>query len=124
VDWAVEYYDILQNTVGGGKPKMKWHFAQNEWPTYMKDGQRMPAPTTDEEKDALVDHLQDRKTDFYRVIVEEVATARPGVLELMDEGLANPDIAMGICSAATRGGFEKVRLCDQTGRICVQGVCI
>ena len=57
-----------------------------------------------------MDHLQDRKTDFYRVIVEEVATARPGVLELMDEGLANPDIAMGICSAATRGGFEKVRL--------------
>ena len=44
----MEYYDILQNTVGGGKPKMKWLFAQNEWPTYMKDGQRMPAPATDE----------------------------------------------------------------------------
>lgn len=23
VVWDVEYYDILQNTVGGGKPKMK-----------------------------------------------------------------------------------------------------
>ena len=23
VDWSVEYYDVLQNTVGGGKPKMK-----------------------------------------------------------------------------------------------------
>jgi beta-phosphoglucomutase-like phosphatase (HAD superfamily) len=108
MDWAVSYYDVLQNTVGGGKPKMKWHFAQNEWPTYMNDGIRMPAPSTTEEQDALVDHLQDRKTDFYKVIVEEVATARPGVLALMDEGLANPDIALGICSAATRAGFEKV----------------
>jgi hypothetical protein len=24
VNWDVQYYDILQNTVGGGKPKMKW----------------------------------------------------------------------------------------------------
>jgi phosphoglycolate phosphatase-like HAD superfamily hydrolase len=119
MDWAVSYYDVLQNTVGGGKPKMKWHFAQNEWPTYMNDGIRMPAPSTTEEQDALVDHLQDRKTDFYKVIVEEVATARPGVLALMDEGLANPDIAMGICSAATRAGFEKVRRteCGHQGKV-------
>ena len=26
VEWDVMYYDKLQNTVGGGKPKMKWHF--------------------------------------------------------------------------------------------------
>merc|ERR1719454_777329 len=34
VEWDVPYYDILQNTVGGGKPKMKYHF-NNEtkaWP--------------------------------------------------------------------------------------------
>ena len=24
VEWSVEYYDVLQNTVGGGKPKMNW----------------------------------------------------------------------------------------------------
>lgn len=24
--WSVEYYDKLQNTVGGGKPKMRYHF--------------------------------------------------------------------------------------------------
>ena len=23
VNWSVEYYDVLQNTVGGGKPKMR-----------------------------------------------------------------------------------------------------
>ncbi len=26
VDWSVEYYDDLQNTVGGGKPKMRHYF--------------------------------------------------------------------------------------------------
>uniref|UniRef100_A0A6U0AC63 Uncharacterized protein n=1 Tax=Ostreococcus mediterraneus TaxID=1486918 RepID=A0A6U0AC63_9CHLO len=105
VDWVVEYYDVLQNTVGGGKPKMKWHFNQNAWPT----SSLFPtAPTTDAERDALVDALQDQKTVFYKKIVEEVAEARPGILELMDEAIADPTIAVGICSAATKAGFEKV----------------
>ena len=26
VDWTVDYYDVLQNTVGGGKGKMFFHF--------------------------------------------------------------------------------------------------
>lgn len=38
--------DILQNTVGGGKPKMRWHFGKNGWPTYKKDGVTQPVPTT------------------------------------------------------------------------------
>ena len=42
------------------------------------------------------------------MIVDTTAEARPGVLELMDEGLARPDVAMCICSAATKEGFEKV----------------
>ena len=35
VNWSVEYYDILQNTVGGGKPKMMYYFNQEKkvWPT-------------------------------------------------------------------------------------------
>lgn len=24
VDWDEQFYDMLQNTVGGGKPKMRW----------------------------------------------------------------------------------------------------
>ena len=40
-----------------------------------------------------------------------MAEARPGVLELMDEAIARPDIAIAICSAATKAGFEKVRVC-------------
>mmetsp|Transcript_38710 Transcript_38710/g.74328 ORF Transcript_38710/g.74328 Transcript_38710/m.74328 type:complete len:331 (-) Transcript_38710:158-1150(-) len=104
VEWSVEYYDILQNTVGGGKPKMKYHFNNNGMPSSSVTG----VPNTAEELSTLVDILQDWKTIFYKEIVGEVATARPGVLELMDEAINNPEIAVGICSAATKEGFEKV----------------
>jgi hypothetical protein len=26
VHWDEEFYDMLQNKVGGGKPKMRWYF--------------------------------------------------------------------------------------------------
>ncbi len=29
VVWSEEFYDMLQNTVGGGKPKMRWYFSAN-----------------------------------------------------------------------------------------------
>jgi len=105
VDWDVAYYDVLQNTVGGGKPKMKWHFNNKSgWPASKLGA----VPTTDEDKDALVDALQDKKTEIYKRIVSEVATARPGVLEMIDAVIDRPDIAAGICSAATKGGFDQV----------------
>lgn len=28
VDWTVEFYDMLQNKVGGGIPKMRWYFGE------------------------------------------------------------------------------------------------
>ena len=104
VEWSEEYYDVLQNTVGGGKPKMRWHFTNNGWP----DSECGPSPAGDAERDELVDKLQDRKTVAYKAIVEAVATARPGVVRLMEETIARSDVALGICSAATREGFEKV----------------
>ena len=113
VDWNVEYYDVLQNTVGGGKPKMKWHFNKNGWPS----SRLGPAPTSAADQDRLVDELQDRKTEIYKRIVTEVAQARPGVLSLIDEVLDRTDIAAGICSAATKAGFDQVAaLAWQTGR--------
>jgi HAD superfamily hydrolase (TIGR01509 family) len=102
--WNVEYYDVLQNTVGGGKPKMKYHFKINGWP----DSTKGPAPITEEAQNLLVDNLQDKKTEHYKRIVTSAAEARPGILELMDEGLSRPDIAMCICSAATKEGFVQV----------------
>eukprot|EP00955_Chlamydomonas_euryale_P115066 366327-Chlamydomonas_euryale.AAC.8 len=68
---------------------------------------------------------QDAKTVHYKNIVESAAEARPGVLELMDEGLARDDIAMCICSAATKAGFEKgvaMCICCATTKAGFEGV--
>ena len=80
VEWSVAYYDKLQNTVGGGKPKMKYHFTETakEWPTVSGRGGRATA-TTLEEGMALIDDLQDYKTECYKRLVATTATARPGV---------------------------------------------
>lgn len=109
VVWSVPYYDKLQNTVGGGKPKMRWHFmntCEGVWPTCTKSDGRTPADEA--EGMALIDELQDCKTEAYKKIVDQAASPRPGVLELMDAAIADPNLAVGICSAATRGGFDRV----------------
>lgn len=92
VVWDVAYYDILQNTVGGGKPKMNYYFKNTAkaWPISGRPYKR--APVTEEEQKTLVDALQDAKTEFYKKIIDNMATAREGVLELMDEAIARKDI--------------------------------
>ena len=119
VVWSEDYYAHLANTVGGGKPKMRYHFTglgapddakkhpdtAKVWPTVTtRDGM---VPADEAEGMLLVDDLQDYKTECYKKIVE-TATPRPGVLELMDSAIATPGLAVGICSASTRAGFEKV----------------
>ena len=106
VEWSVEYYDILQNTVGGGKPKMFFHF-RNTTGQFPMVGDKA-APATPEEQQALIDALQDHKTEIYRTYIEEKAVPRPGVIELMDEALADPSIAVGVCSASTKAAVQKV----------------
>jgi HAD superfamily hydrolase (TIGR01509 family) len=108
VVWDEEYYDMLQNTVGGGKPKMKFYFGKDkkQWPSMTKPYRS--APKTEAEQNKLVDMLQDQKNGYYRKIVEEIAKARPGVLELMDACIADPSVKVGICSASSREGFEKL----------------
>ena len=70
VDWSVEFYDMLQNKVGGGKPKMRWYFGENGWPTSNVLGGK--TPENDEEKTLLIDTLQDWKTDKYKEIIGEL----------------------------------------------------
>jgi len=108
VEWDSKYYDELQNTVGGGKPKMKHYFGKhvNAWPVCTTPYRARP--TSLKAQNDLVDDLQDMKTVFYKQIIEEVATARPGVLELMDAAIADPNLKVGICSAATKEGFVKL----------------
>lgn len=105
VEWSVEYYDRLQNTVGGGKPKMFYHF-RNTTAQFPMVGEK-PAPATPEEQQALIDQLQDFKTTYYKTLLETSAETRPGVLELMDEALADPTIAVGVCSASTKAAAVK-----------------
>ncbi|KAK4394142.1 Haloacid dehalogenase-like hydrolase domain-containing protein [Sesamum angolense] len=33
LNWSLEFYDELQNQIGGGKPKMRWYFKEHGWPT-------------------------------------------------------------------------------------------
>ena len=66
-----------------------------------------PLPSTQPEPN-LNPTCQDKKTEIYKKIVSEAAEARPGVLDLMDAAIEAEGIAVGICSAATRAGFEKV----------------
>lgn len=110
VVWSVAYYDVLQNTVGGGKNKMFFHFRNTtgEFPSSSEDGTQHPAPTTPEEEQDLIDRLQSRKTDVYKELIAEKAKARPGVLELMDQALADENIRVGVCSASTKAAVAKV----------------
>ena len=65
------------------------------------------APSTPEEQQRLIDELQAFKTNHYKKLVATEAKARPGVLELMDEALADQSIAVGVCSAATKEAAAK-----------------
>ncbi|KAL3701438.1 hypothetical protein R1sor_019460 [Riccia sorocarpa] len=98
VDWDTEFYDVLQNTVGGGKPKMRWYFGKNGWPTSTVFE---TAPESDEDRSTLIDTLQDWKTDKYKDLISSGAKTRPGVLELMDEA-RSMGIKLAVCSAATK----------------------
>mmetsp|Transcript_55685 Transcript_55685/g.67138 ORF Transcript_55685/g.67138 Transcript_55685/m.67138 type:complete len:328 (-) Transcript_55685:200-1183(-) len=112
VVWTTEYYDILQNTVGGGKGKMFYHFRNTTkaFPSFVEkdSGDRKNPPSTQEEQQALIDALQENKTNLYKDLIQEKAVPRPGVLELMDEAMANPKIAVGVCSASTKAAVTKV----------------
>ena len=101
-EWSKEYYDVLQNTVGGGKPKMH-HYFNNEvkfWPRV--NGY---AVDTVVGQVSLVDALQNAKVDAYKEIIKGGIECRPGIKELMDSAIANPTLKVGICTAATKGGF-------------------
>ena len=51
---ANELEDELQNTIGGGKPKMRHHFGRLGWPSSKLGA----APSTAEQRDLLIDALQ------------------------------------------------------------------
>eukprot|EP00877_Chromochloris_zofingiensis_P014094 jgi/Chrzof1/8939/Cz03g30010.t1 len=100
VNWSEKYYDMLQNTVGGGKGKMRWYFAREGWPTSsVLDGK---APSNEDEQTKIVDDVQDWKSKkFQQMIGSGEVEPRPGVLRLMDEARA-AGLNVAVCSAATK----------------------
>ncbi|GMH24700.1 hypothetical protein Nepgr_026543 [Nepenthes gracilis] len=99
LNWDIDFYDELQNRIGGGKPKMRWYFAEHGWPT--STVYEAP-PVNDADRAKLIDTLQDWKTERYKEIIKSGAVdPRPGVLKLMDEAkYAGKKLA--VCSAATK----------------------
>ncbi|XP_023003094.1 haloacid dehalogenase-like hydrolase domain-containing protein At4g39970 [Cucurbita maxima] len=99
LNWSIEFYDELQNRIGGGKPKMRWYFKEFGWPssTILEK-----APEDDEERAKLIDVLQDWKTERYKEIIKSgTVKPRPGVLSLMDEA-KSAGRKLAVCSAATK----------------------
>uniref|UniRef100_A0A804M8C9 Haloacid dehalogenase-like hydrolase domain-containing protein n=1 Tax=Zea mays TaxID=4577 RepID=A0A804M8C9_MAIZE len=97
--WDEAFYDNLQNRIGGGKPKMRWYFGENGWPPSKIFE---TPPSTDSDKEKLVDIIQDWKTERYKEIINSgTVKPRPGVLQLMDE-VKDAGIKLAVCSAATK----------------------
>eukprot|EP00199_Chlamydomonas_sp_CCMP681_P006944 CAMPEP_0119103076 /NCGR_PEP_ID=MMETSP1180-20130426/1620_1 /TAXON_ID=3052 ORGANISM="Chlamydomonas cf sp, Strain CCMP681" /NCGR_SAMPLE_ID=MMETSP1180 /ASSEMBLY_ACC=CAM_ASM_000741 /LENGTH=264 /DNA_ID=CAMNT_0007087505 /DNA_START=156 /DNA_END=950 /DNA_ORIENTATION=+ len=100
VEWSEDFYDMIQNKVGGGKPKMRWFFGQVGWPASNLFNNQVPA--SEEEQNHLIDTLQAWKTKTYiELIGSGEVDARPGVLRLMDEAYA-AGLKVAVCSAATK----------------------
>ncbi|KAJ8544034.1 hypothetical protein K7X08_025652 [Anisodus acutangulus] len=99
LNWSIEFYDVLQNQIGGGKPKMRWYFKEHGWPasTIFQN-----PPEDDNDRAKLIDTLQDWKTERYKQIIKSgTVKPRPGVLRLMDEAKASGKM-LAVCSAATK----------------------
>ncbi|XP_021714195.1 haloacid dehalogenase-like hydrolase domain-containing protein At4g39970 [Chenopodium quinoa] len=99
LDWDIEFYDVLQNQIGGGKPKMRWYFKEHGWPTSTIFE---TPPENDTDRSKLIDIIQDWKTERYQEIIKSGSVQpRPGVLRLMDEAKAAGK-KLAVCSAATK----------------------
>ncbi|KMZ59277.1 Haloacid dehalogenase-like hydrolase domain-containing protein [Zostera marina] len=106
--WSPEFYDELQNHIGGGKPKMRWYFGEHGWPSSTILSK---PPMEDDEKNKLIDTIQDWKTENYKDTIKSgTVKPRPGVVRLMDSARA-AGIKVAVCSAATK---SSVILCLQS----------
>jgi len=98
-EWSVPYYELLQNSVGGGRAKMIYYFDEAGWPSRVTAGD---AAGLEDRKAALLDELVATKTRMYMDLVDGGAAAvRPGVLRLIDEAHGR-GLVTAICSAANK----------------------
>lgn len=95
-EWSYEFYEKLQNSIGGGKEKMRWYFNTYGWP----DGKPADSPAEMEKREEFIAYLHSLKTDLYQQLIRDGhAKVRPGVLRLMDEAHTR-GLKTAICSAA------------------------
>ena len=85
---------------------MFYHFRETLGGVFPNVGDE-PAPATPDAQENLIDRIQSWKTAHYKQLLETKAVARPGVVELLDQALADPTIAVGVCSAATKEAAAK-----------------
>lgn len=104
-EWSVPFYEMLQNSIGGGREKMRWYFTEYGWPARVAGAS--DDPDVARRREDLLDTLVKTKTALYRKLIEDgEAVVRPGVLRLMDEA-AHRGLRLAICSAANK---EAVRV--------------
>ncbi|GAB5033963.1 haloacid dehalogenase-like hydrolase [Nannochloropsis oceanica] len=101
--WNEEYYDELQNKIGGGIPKMRYYFGEHGWPSSSLGSS---PPSSSEDKEKMLNTLQDRKTGIYKDMIRGgTAQVRPGVLRLIKE-------ARALKEGGREGGAPKLAICS------------
>lgn len=92
-EWDYEFYEMLQNSVGGGKEKMYWYFRRYGWPDDVKN-------EDDVKKKEFVLRLHGIKTEMYMDLINNgEAKIREGILRIIDEAY-EVGYKLAICSAA------------------------
>jgi HAD superfamily hydrolase (TIGR01509 family) len=100
-EWSYEFYETLQNTVGGGREKMHWYFASFGWPPALADASA-------DDRDEYVRHLHAEKTALYKALIAGGdAKIRPGVLRLIDDAY-DAGYKLAVCSAANASSVDYV----------------
>ncbi|EME32058.1 haloacid dehalogenaselike hydrolase [Galdieria sulphuraria] len=113
VVWDEPLYEMLQNTVGGGKEKITWYFTKVGWPSGI---------STEEEKRLLVNSIHQDKTQYYiELLRKSTIPLRPGIARFIDEAYAR-GYRLCVCSAANQRAVNLVMervLKERAGKFCL-----
>ncbi len=106
IQWSQDYYEVLQNQIGGGKEKYWYHFEKDGWPSPDQCGFDTNSQSG---REALVQHLHTMKSLRYaeRIQKDDTISLRPGVGEIIDAAQAR-GIRLAICSASNRESVHAV----------------
>ncbi|GJQ13703.1 hypothetical protein GpartN1_g5494.t1 [Galdieria partita] len=99
VVWNEELYEMLQNSVGGGKEKITWYFTKFGWPRGI---------STEEEKRLVVNKIHQDKTQYYMDLLHKgKIQLRPGIGRIIDEAYSR-GYRLCVCSAANQRAVHLV----------------